>query len=891
MEAGSPAGLSCGPAEKKSSKNRIRRNEPSPASDSLRKTAELVWPDRIPSSAHPMKTESLLARAVAAAAFASAAVLLCPCGAEESLETRKELAAKVIPLLEERCASCHSAEADRIRGGFGVVTDIPKLRESGMIDFESPQHSLLYTEILEERMPELTREERAAGKTEPDFYSHEEVAYLLAWIRAGAPDLDGSLGEDEAAPEPSLTQASDPAPEAVPPSQPAPEQAATAEQAPAPAPEQAATAEQAPAPAPEQAATAVQAPAATPEPALIPAGAATSLPPTPTLGIAAARPVVTEAAAKAAAVEDLLAQAEDRRPRIRYLSLLPLHNDSLVPEERLELMRQGVAKLLNSLSSNPRVATFPRVGPEGVFHRVDLDDIGWSSELWDEVASFYPYALDDGGSRALGAVTGAAVSVMRADWLAANATRGQLYNRILDLPADLKGLEAKLQVDIAKNLREGRAPRAGFTESGVSRANRLVERHEIGAYEGMLWLSYDFAKSSDRGSIHDFPLGPEFAGLAGGDKVFKEDGGELIWTLPNGFLAYLIIDTLYNRLDGPAPTDIVADREAVTGRSEVVNAISCMICHQHGMRDVPADEIRPLAGAATFSAEEKRLIEALYVPVEEMNALIAADRQAFQAALAKAGVGTAGREPIRMLVEAYEAPVKLSRAAAELGMEIADLEAALKNSGATLEIYTRLATGGFPRDAFEKNRFPELALRLDLGTVVSSEALRLVGKKPSDEAREGDAAAPIVPVLTAPKAVFADGDVMELTVVSPVDGHVQIIYQNAEGENLLLFPNSLQLDDRIFASKPLVLSGAEAPIEVVVEAPFGKETVVAIVSDRPFANAEEVKRAIREASDQGRVLVEFDDDRLEVNVTKSVRLRAKGSRVGSARLQLETRAE
>jgi hypothetical protein len=804
-----------------------------------------------------------------------AVLLLLPCAfllpvrAGESLETRKELAAKVIPLLEERCASCHSADSEKIRGDFGVVTDIPKLRESGLIDFESPEDSVLYLEVREERMPELTKEEKAAGKAQPDFYSIEETALLLSWIRAGAPALDGST-EADPAPEPvpaTVTEVSKPAP--------APVEAPK----PAPAPAPAATPEPAPAPAKTEA------------PALIPDGVASSLPPTPTLGIAAARTIVTEAAAQAAAVEDLLAQPEDRRGRIRYVSLLPLHNDALVPSEQLSLMRQGVAKLLNSLSSNPRVAKFDAVGPEGVYFRVDLDSIGWSKELWDEVASFYPYAFDDGGARALSGVTGSKVSVMRADWLAANATRGQLYNRILDLPADLKGLEAKLQIDIAKNLREGKPPRAGFTSSGVSRANRLVERHEIGAYKGSLWLSYDFAKSADRGSIHDFPLGPEFAKLGGGGKSFKEDGGEIIWTLPNGYYAYMIMDTLYHRLDGPAPTDIVADREAVTGRSEVVNAISCMICHQHGVRDLPADEIRPLAGAATFSPEEKQLIEALYLPTEQTNALVKKDREAFQAALAEAGIGSTGREPIRLLVEAYEAPVKLSRAAAELGRSAADLEAALKNSGATLEIYTRLSSGGFPRDAFEKNKFPELALRLELGVLETAKDLRVTGKKPSEEVKQGDAVAPIVPVLTAPKSVFEDGEVMELTVVSPVDGHLQILYQNAEGKNLLLFPNSLQTDDKITAGKPLVLSGADAPIEVVVEAPFGKETVVAVVSDQSFANAAAIQKSIQDAADKDRVLVEFDDDRLEVNVTKSVRLRAKGSRIGSARLELETKAK
>lgn len=763
---------------------------------------------------------------------------LAAVSAEETPETRKTLAGKVVPLLKERCAACHSPEAEKIRGDFGTVTLIDKLRESDELDLDSPEDSELYQQARDQLMPELTKEQKAAGKTEPDYFTDEEVALLLSWIRAGAPDLDGSV-----APLPVVAE--------TPPSPVTPE-AATAPASKEPAP-------------------------------------ANSLPPAPAQ--AGAREVVTEIAAHAAAVRDLLALKEGDRQRVRYVSVVPLHNDTGISDDQLKLLRQGVAKLLNSLSTNPLVATFPEVGPQGVLYRVDLDDIGWDAALWDEVAAFYPYAIQGNGTEALTGVTGSKISVLRADWLAATATRGQLYNRILGIPATLKELETKLGIDIAKNLANGKAPRAGFTSSGVSRANRLVERHEIRAYPGQLWISYDFRSSADHASIHDFPLGPEGAHLAGGAKAFKEAGGELIWTLPNGFYAYLIVNTLGDRLDGPAPTDIVADREAITGRSEVINAISCMICHQAGVRDLPADEIRPLAGGASFTAVEKQLIEQLHIPTVDMAALVEKDREAFHAKLADAGVGLVGKEPIRTLVEAYDAPVKLARAAAELGLVPTELEKATKASGATLELYLRLATGGFPRDAFETNKFPELALRLSLGEVVKPTPLKVTGEKPSAEAKEGDAAAPIVPLLTAPKRVFHDGEVMEISVTSPVDGHVQVIYQDAAGKNILLFPNSLQTDDTLHANQPLVLSGAAAPNEVVVQAPFGKETVVAIVSDQPFANADAVLQSIKNAKDQSRVFVEFDEKRLEVNVVKSVRLRAKGARIGSARLELETAAK
>jgi cytochrome c553 len=779
------------------------------------------------------------------ASFLLSGTFLLPITAAETLETRKKLAAEVIPLLEARCASCHDADAEKIHGDFGVVTDIPKLRESGHLDFQAPEASTLYLEVRDERMPELTKEEKAAGKVQPDYYTSEESAALLSWIRAGAPDLDGSIsGSGGGATGVTVTT----------------------------------TAGGASAPGDGSAAN----------------GPVSSLPATPTLGITESRPIVTEADAQAAAVKDLFELPESVRKRTRYLSIAPLHNDATIPEETLDRMREGVAKLLNSFSTNPRVATFERVGPEGVYFRVDLDSINWSTELWEKVAAFYPYTFSGSGAEALSAVTGTKTSVMRADWLAANATRGELYNLILDLPADLKGLQAKLKIDMAANLATGKARRAGFTKSGVSNSNRLVERHEIGAYKGSLWLSYDFARSAERGNIHDFPLGPEFAGLAGGGKSYKEDGGEIIWTLPNGFYAYMIMDAKHDRLDA-APITIVADRQSVTGRPQVFTAISCLICHQHGVRDLPEDEIRPLAGGANFSAAEKELIESLYRPVEETNHVVRKDRDTFQAALAEAGIGKMGPEPIRLLVEAYEAPVKLSRAAAELGFSEGDLGTTLKNSGATLEIYTRLASGGLPRDVFEKDKLPDLGQRLGLGKLVVPGASRIPAAKPSAEATEGASAAPIVPVLTAPKAVFAEGEIMELKAVSPVDGHIRIFYQDAGGASLLLFPNPEQTSDRIKAAEPLVLSGAENPLKLIVAPPFGKETVIAVVSNQPFPDAAAIQKAIEEATDKERIVVPFGDGNADVLAEKSLRgviqKKQEGARVGTARLAVETKAK
>jgi hypothetical protein len=185
------------------------------------------------------------------------------------------------------------------------------------------------------------------------------------------------------------------------------------------------------------------------------------------------------------------------------------------------------------------------------------------------------------GSAALGTACRATVPILRADWLAATATRPPLYHDILHIPKTQQELERQIGVDLIANLQSGEAIRSGLNRSGISLANRLVERHELRARSGYYWASYDFKTIAGRGNLLEFPLGPEQARLAGGKRAFEHAGGEFVYSLPNGFHGYVLTDTVGNRLDGAAPTDIVGDRTNVTGRVEISNGLSCIVCHDN----------------------------------------------------------------------------------------------------------------------------------------------------------------------------------------------------------------------------------------------------------------------------------------------------------------------
>ena len=363
----------------------------------------------------------------------------------------------------------------------------------------------------------------------------------------------------------------------------------------------------------------------------------------------------------------------ERRPRIRYLTLRRLHNDTTVTDDQLHLTRLALAKAVNSLSWEPepvRLHALP-LRPEGsddgadpppaLVYAVDLDELGWDRSHWDAILREYPYAVgyessDDrraeGLAEEIASLHGSAEPiVIRADWFIATATSPPLYHTLLyDLtlpnlarrpvdPADSanprsmtdRDLERFLRLDVGSAIRRGTARRSGFTESGVSGQNRLIERHRLPA-GGAYWKSYDFRDSNRTASLSEFPLGPSLESHPHPDLVFEHDGGEIIFNLPNGLQAYLLVDGDGRRIDA-GPIDVVGDALKTSGNEQIVAGVSCMACHRTGMIDAPGDEVRPFADLA---GEPRRLMERLYPAAGEFRDDIDADRRRFLAALSAA---------------------------------------------------------------------------------------------------------------------------------------------------------------------------------------------------------------------------------------------------------------
>src|SRR5262249_28869943 len=169
----------------------------------------------------------------------------------------------------------------------------------------------------------------------------------------------------------------------------------------------------------------------------------------------------------------------DRRARRfqRYFTLTHLYNAGLNDEE-LQTYRNALAKLVNSLSWNPRIIVPVAVDPHRTVLRVDLRWFMWDAAIWNRVLVDYPYGVFDDtiSARAVMVQTAARVPAIRADWFVATASRAPLYYDVLQLPSNLTDLERQLRVDAPLNIQQERVVRLGFNGSGISRFNRIPQR-------------------------------------------------------------------------------------------------------------------------------------------------------------------------------------------------------------------------------------------------------------------------------------------------------------------------------------------------------------------------------------------------------------------------------
>lgn len=533
----------------------------------------------------------------------------------------------------------------------------------------------------------------------------------------------------------------------------------------------------------------------------------------------ASRAVVAPAGATSLIASDLERMPAARRATTRYLTLTHLAN-TCTTAHAMEVYRQGAIKLINSLSRSANVVKVEAIDADASILRVNLADIGWTPADWEMVLAAYPYNVQPAGlaSSAVAAATQTQIAAVRADWFAYAASQPPLYDDLMRLPNNLAELARERGVNIEANIRNFVAQRAGLQRSGVSHNNRMIERHA--APGGYLWTSYDFAGNRGNQNLFAFPLGP-------GPNGFRHDGGETIFSLPNGFQGYYLSTATGGRLD-KGPTTIV--RDPARKDSAVTNGVSCMGCHDRGLRKA-RDDVRDIVlGSRTLPRDVRDKVEALHPPHARMDALIEADLKQFADAMTRAGLEPAlklnGVEPINALAKRYEDDIDLALAAAELGIDRSRIRSSLVDQ----KFYTlvrRLEQGAVPRDQFAMS-FREMAAAL-----TDQRIAHIAGRRARERLSEADRTEELS--LTSDADFYRPGDGPVFTIVSTRDCYLTLTNVDEKGEGTVLLPNRFQQNNLIRAGEPIRFPGANAPFQYRAK-DKGVESIVAVCSVRPDDN-------------------------------------------------------
>jgi hypothetical protein len=395
---------------------------------------------------------------------------------------------------------------------------------------------------------------------------------------------------------------------------------------------------------------------------------------------------------------DLRGQDSNDRRFMRYISLTNRFTAGICVDA-LEKDREGLTKMLNMLSQRASIEQPVAINKEETIYRIDLRDFNWDEPIevdgrgfndsWEAIAENNPYAVRFEGDQADDMIedTETDFPIMFADQMLAVATIGNVYYGLIGV--DSRGsldsfISNTLGIDVQDDIENGDAVRAGTTKSRISRQDRVVERHDINLRGGALWQAFDFAANAANDNIFEDPFG------------FEPGGTEVIFTLPNGMLGYIIADQNDNIVED---SDILLDTSQNNFRA--ITAVSCANCHATGFIPV-VDEVADFTLANSrqlrLSRDEVEELEAIYVSPEEFAKTIKDDTSTFyQRALIQAGLPTTGGDPVSSVFLRFDQRVTLADAAGDLGVTPADLADSLDLLDPTLTILRR---GNLDRDDF-----------------------------------------------------------------------------------------------------------------------------------------------------------------------------------------------
>ena len=370
-----------------------------------------------------------------------------------------------------------------------------------------------------------------------------------------------------------------------------------------------------------------------------------------------------------------------------------------------------------------------------------------------------------------------------------------------------------------------------------------------------------------------------------------QDGGEIIFNLPNGFHAYYLTDGKGNRLD-VGPIRIV--RDPSQRDSSVTNGISCMGCHDKGIKfndrrpGQPLDQVRGLVEhSTTFSSDAKEIVAAIFPDGKVLDQRLASDAKHYADSLAAAGVTVAtkldGTEMINALSKRFEDSISARLAAAEFGLtEAAFLEKLDEAGGSAHDLKLRLQQDLVPRDQFVSLFAPLVTTISDNGDTgialdtvaqqsgTTAQAIAQQGKKAPQVSKTFDL------TFVASATSLKVGDLITFVLRSEQPCFLTVLDIDDKGRSTVLFPNGFHPDGRIEANDRIEIPGpAVGGFRIRAPEPGVDRVTATCNASFPDVAQQDFSKAKFATYESTRSLIQAQADQ-QKRVTRSLAIEASG---------------
>jgi mono/diheme cytochrome c family protein len=388
---------------------------------------------------------------------------------------------------------------------------------------------------------------------------------------------------------------------------------------------------------------------------------------------------------------DIALRDEAERPFTRYLTVSYSANAGDCGRV-LQRQRHALFKGINSVSTSTTIVRPAPIDREETIYRIDIRDYEWNRPIdlqdndvsdpanidfrdgWEAIIAdprTAVYAVEYQGDAAddLVAESGTRVPFMPVNAFIQATEFGDLYYTLIGGRQSLFVFEREvLNLDTRAEADDNRLMRAGFSNSGVSEQERVLNRFDSGIGAGMsYWISFDF-DGGNGGDGNGFERDVANDSIYSNPLEFAFGGGEAIFSLPNGMQGYYAADGAGNRL-ATAPIGVVIDPAQNNGR--VTNGASCHSCHNAGL--VPfTDTVRQyvLDNELRFNSETFQDVMDQYPDAATFNRQMNLDSTMHVNATERAGVPKSEADPVsRVYLDFQRVDVDLRLAAGELGVE------------------------------------------------------------------------------------------------------------------------------------------------------------------------------------------------------------------------------